>query len=717
MVLRPARLTVLVLAGLAACTGQQGCGSCPGFTATPQGTFAGTQLDSAGAARVSGSGYATLNMLTPQLLAMLAPDGGLDVPVDCSIQNVSILGVGSLGITVGDQGAPGCASETCGQLDGKCDLQDMPGLVHIDLTSLQLAPAAPDVVKAIVHAKVQTGKLMLASTSNKSALCLFSSRLKCSIDFDTARAVPIDNELDVGIELAIDTRWNKLLTLKVASLDGTKTCGGSGALPAPKCMDPNDIVIAAEGACGACTGANFSFVKQLMLDQLGSSLKKQLDDALKSSGCLKCGATGACPSSASATSACDGDAGTGTCIDPGTGLCVPAMLGTEGVVDVGAQLAAAGAPAESQLALSLAAGGGSSSDGTGTTVGLRGGFQAVTVPLCVAPLTRAAPLALALPDLDGDAPGAYDLAFSLSEQYLDEAFFQLQQSGALCLAVGHDTVAQLDSSALATLLPSIGKLTGGQSVPLRVVVRPMNPPEAQVGAGTVDSAGKPLDPLLRFNWKGVQIDVYALLDDRYARLFTLGADLSLPLGVTLDGCSTLTPTLGSLSQAVSNVTVVNSEILAEKLDVLKTLVPTLLATAEGSLAQGLPAITVPPVQGFQVKLTGAKGVGNIAGTSRYNHLGVYAQLLPPTPACVPVSPKPSPPVHFKASRPGEVEFEAPAGMKVQVRVDGGFWSFAQVVESSGRLVVEHPLFRLAATHVVEVRGEGTAPVRVVVDLR
>jgi hypothetical protein len=561
----------------------------------------------------------------------------------------------------------------------------------------------------VVSATVQTGKIYISTTSRNSPLCLLfgGGYVACSIDFDSSRALPTNNELDVNIALTIDPNWDKLLSLSVSSIGGTKACGSSGAGAPPACIDPADILIASAGpSCSAfCSGVNISAVKSLMVDQLTKSLQTQLDEALKKANCASCGAGTACPTSPTATAACDFDGGApdaGTCIDTGTGICVPAMLGTEGVLDVSQALAAAGAPQGSSLELAFAAGGSAAADISGATVGVRGGFKAQAVASCVAPLTPTVPATLPLPDFDLDAPGPYDVAFSLSQQALSQAMFQAQQSGALCLELGQESISLLDSSALAALLPSLGKLTYGQSVPLRVVIRPVNPPTATLGAGTVDSTGKILEPLVRLTWKGVELDVYARLDDRYARLFTLEADLDLPFGLTLDGCNGVTPVLGDLTAAVSNVTIKNSEILAEKLDVLKALVPSLLSAAEPTLAQGFTRFFVPDVQGFQIQIAAAKGIGNIAGTKTYNHMGLYANLLPATPRCTPTVRR-LPGARKLAHERSKATLALPGVARASVRVDGGFWSPWREVSATGELVIEHPRLAFTTRHVIEVR--------------
>ena len=94
-----------------------------------------------------------------------------------------------------------------------------------------------------------------------------------------------------------------------------------------------------------------------------------------------------------------------------------------------------------------------------------------------------------MPDFDLDAPGPYDVGISVSGQMISEVLFHAQQSGALCLELGQETVGALESSLLATLVPSLGLFTDGKNVPLRIVVRPVNPPTAVVGEGTFDVDG------------------------------------------------------------------------------------------------------------------------------------------------------------------------------------------------------------------------------------
>ena len=699
----PGRSWILAwcVAGLWACSGPSGCAACGGFTPLPQGTYSGTKLNTAGSARLSAAGFTTLNANAPSILAFFAPGGVMQVPVPCSIQTTSLAGIPLVRLAIADTGTFGCNAESCGRMNGACDSAiDVGQAVTLTFAALTFAPRSPDILEAKVTATVSTGPIPISSAgTSAAALCFFAGRAKFTVDLNTARAPPTSTDLAIDIKFAIDTKWDQLLSLEVSDVGNTMACSG-GVMP-PNCIDPNDMEILNEG-CAALNIASIGAVKSLLINQLTSSLKTQITKALADANCAKCGPMGQCPQiGTTAASSCEPDAG--VCLDSVTRKCVPGLLGVEGRLEVGQALATLGAQPGSAIELSLGAGGSAAATTTGLTVGLRGGAKEVFVADCVAPVMRPAAPMLPLPDFEIDAPGPYDVGLSVSGQMLSEVLFRAQQSGALCLELGQESVSALESGLLATLLPSLGKLTGGQSVPLRIVIRPVKPPTAVVGEGTVGPDGKPLDPLVRLNWQGVEIDAYALLDDRQARLFTVAADLSLPLGVTLDGCSGVTPVVGSLTGAITNVQVKNSEILAEPLTVLQNLVPSLLTLAEPQLAMGLSGFTLPRFNGFQLSLVGARGIGQVSGTSTYNHIGLYADLLSGGMMCKRSATASTQLVRAASKSKDLASLDTGIGRQFSWRVDEGLWSTWQKADAMGWLQVLHPRLLLGGAHVIELR--------------
>lgn len=689
-------------------------GGCTGCLQPLPNGYQGPRFDSAASARLTASGFNTVNTtIGPQLLQQFAPGNQLTVPIPCSIQNVNIGAFPIAKLTIADEGQLYCTSESCGQLDGKCDAQDVPKLITLNINSFNLSPRAPDQISAALDLTVATGKIMISSTDRNSPLCLFTDPVKCSVDLDTARANPADLQLDLHIEFTADTRWDRVLTFSVPDIGGTTPCGSAGASAPPKCLDPADVVINSEGSCGICSVTNFSVIKSVILTQITDSLKTQIEDALKKANCRSCGPGGACPSSTTgSTSTCKlDDAGTpdsGTCIDDGAAQCVPALLGVEGEVAVGTAL---GVPNGSPLDLSLVAGGTSEATAAGFTQGVLGGFQEVTVSPCVKTQTPPQIVTMPLAALDVDGPAQYDVGIAISQQAITQALFHAEQSGALCLEVGHETVSQLDSSLLATVMPSMASLTHGDSVPLRVAIRPSQPPTVTIGQNSIDiGTGMLQDPLVTLSWAGVGIDAYALLEGRYARLFTVTADVAIPLGMQVSGCSDLTPVIGDVSMAITNVHSSNSEMLAEPLTVVESLVPSLLALAEPALAGGLPSFTVPPINGWQLKLLEARGVGQISGTNNYAHVGMYADLVA-NGVCPAKGPRSFARLHHRSRDVAvfEVSSEAPMA-EYSYRINGGFWSkWRPAVE--GVLEVQHARLVLGGDVKVEIRSRDARNVR------
>jgi hypothetical protein len=351
--------------------------------------------------------------------------------------------------------------------------------------------------------------------------------------------------------------------------------------------------------------------------------------------------------------------------------------------------------------------------------------------------------AVAPPDFEGAAtPGApFHVGLSLSAGFLDTALWSAHQAGALCLRLSTANVGLLDTGLFRTLLPSLGALAtrDGKDAPMMVVLRPARPPTAAIGAGTLDPVThRPRAPLLTLTLDDLGLDFYALLDDRFVRLFTLTADVALPLGLAFEGCDRVVPVLGDTSMLVRDVRASNSELLAEDPQVLAELLPAVLALAEPALAGALPGFTLPPVGGFALAVSEAKGVTPIAGTAGFSHLGLFARLLPAGASCAVTAPKLEArllegrmPRHEDMRLDGHHRLPVPEAVlavsasgkagtpEFAVRVDDGLWSPFRPAAADGTITVAHPRFVLQGLHAIEVRARVAedpqglgAPVRV-----
>ncbi len=668
--------------------------SCPGFTQLPQGSFTGQKLNSAGAARLSANGFSYLNANGETFMSLLAPGGVMNVTIPCSPQTTSVIGIPVLQLAIADTGQPGCADESCGRMDGTCDADDQGHPVTLTLADPRFEPAAPNLLRVRVTAAVDTGALPISSVGGTPLCGLIPpfGRAKFTVDYDSARQPPVTNELLLDLALTIDTRWDQVLKLEVAAIGNTQACGGTAT---EACIDPDDMEILNEG-CSALNIANLGPVKTLLINQLTAQLRTQLTTRLGDTLCAACGPQGECPTSGTHTSSCQA----GLCRDDSNGACVPLSLGMEGRAELDVLLSGLGVPPGAAVELAIGAGGSAEATSVGLTAGLRGGVQALTVADCVTALQRPTPPTLPLPDFDQLAPGPYDVGFSVSNQFLSELFFNAHQSGALCLQLGTSTVSLLSSELLGTLLPSLNKLTHGKNVPLLIALRPTAPPSAVIGANTIDASGALVEPLLRLDWPNLEVDLYAQLEERQVRLFTVLADVSLPLGVEAD-CATLTPVIGSLGNLVSNVVVGNSELLAEDATVLANLLPTLLSLAEPQLAAGLGGFAVPDLMGT-LEVVGARGIAPLQGANTFGHAAFYARLPSDAGACVAQQKRATQSLVVRAERSeGAATLFVPRG-RYAWRIDGGLWSTWR--EADGALQLEHPRLRLGGRHLVELKS-------------
>jgi hypothetical protein len=715
-----ARLYSLIVA-CAVAAGCSGAGAgCGGLTPIPGGHFTGTKNDNAINLRLSANGINYLNGNWQSLISAFAPGGTLTMPVPCTHSvfplNIPIIGTTNIDVYIADQGNASGA----GRLDGSCN-GDVPANVTATIKNFQLVPQGPDKLAATVTIAIDTGKIYIIAPTS---LC----DLKCSIDYSS---VAVPNQLVATLQFSIDTRWDKLLAFNISSINGTQVCGSSGAPASPQCIDPNDLSLNSEGGfCSfGCDVLNISLVKNFVLGLLSPTLQTQIQATLAKQSCQACMTNTDCPTSTDGSNTqatCTG----GICLDPASTTtpkaCVPRFLGTEGRLNLAGLLGSFGAPADAAIDLSIAAGSSVLID-QGMTFGTRAGIKPVTVSACVPPAAMPPMNAIMAPDFDAEAtPGSgYHVALGLSSNFLNATFWAAQQSGALCLQIGAGSSTFLNTGLFKTFLPSLGKLAtrDGLDAPMLIALRPAAPPTVTVGLGTYDPVTKkPIKPLITVGWKDLSIDFYAMIDDRQARLFTLTADLSIPLSLIFNGCDSVSPALGDLTMLITNIRTSNSEMLAEDPQVLADLVPSVIGLAEPALAGALKGFALPKLGAFQLKVNESKGVGLIAGTETYNHLALYATLLPIGAMCATSSPRmlasligshmpqqaqmrldghhqlplPEAVLHVEAlGKPGSTEFS--------YQVDDGLWSSFRPVERE-TLTVSHSRFLMQGPHVIHVRS-------------
>lgn len=691
---RPHRqpLVLFAMAFFVACSGGASCGGCSCLQKIPGG-YVGRKLDNAVVARVTGDGFAFVSQNFTALLAQSGLSNPIAVPVPCT------------SVSFGSNG------HLCDQnRNDSCDPGEQCNL-SVNLLNLTIAPgdAAGNtgLLRASARLQINTGDMWMrtcAATLFGACIC----RLSCAANFDSARSgMPYDT-FSADVDFTIDVLWGRILSFNVGNI------GGIAAL------ESGDLSVNTSGWCSAiaCGVLDIGFIKSYILDQfVKPQLMSQVQRAMDDARCRKCDAAAPCP----AGSACSG----GKCM--AGAACVPLTMGMEGRMD----LSQSGPMAGALDSYTVAGGTVASRANSFFSVGVMGGAEPYTGDQPDGGPSRApSPCVPEVPEPTGMVPppdfsavdAGYHVGVAIGTNYLNQLSWAAHQSGAMCLDVGTAQFGMLETGLLKTFLPSLGRLAtvDGHDAPMIVAVRPKAPPEITIGAGTFD-AGVALEPLIRVEFKDLNIDLYAMIAERYVRLFRITADVALPLSLLFEGCDKVTPAIGDVKQLITNIRTSGSELLAEDPTVLADLIPSLLTLAQGSLANGLGPTTLPTIGSFKLKVDAAQGVTPIAGTRNFEHLALFAQLMLSTSACAVVAPEtvaslkrseipdaaalratghglPLPVAVLDVlarNAQGEAEFD--------YRVDEGLWS-TFVKAPSGELAIAHPAFLFQGVHRIEVRS-------------
>jgi MYXO-CTERM domain-containing protein len=316
---------------------------------------------------------------------------------------------------------------------------------------------------------------------------------------------------------------------------------------------------------------------------------------------------------------------------------------------------------------------------------------------------------------------------------LNRGFYDAYNAGLLCVAITNRTTSFISSGLFKTFLPSLGLVTGGKDVPMMILLRPTQPPYVRIGRNTTkqnpDGSTSPDDPLLTLSFKQLNLDFYALVDERQVRMFTLQADLLLPLGLRTfsdPNADTLQPVLGSLDQLLTNITALSpqggaysaKDMLAEDPGVVKDLLGAAVRLAQPLLAGVLKPIVLPSMLGLRFGVTGLAGAVPLANVAAdgYAHLALWTSITECAGTCEQVAAKvdarvvnrvlPDDPEEIRQGSVPMIELEPRATLphsgaraEFSYRVDGSLWSPWLGVS---RLVLRDPLFLVQGHHFIEV---------------
>ena len=364
-------------------------------------------------------------------------------------------------------------------------------------------------------------------------------------------------------------------------------------------------------------------------------------------------------------------------------------------------------------------GGYARSDSGGLGIGMLGGMQpgGTLRDKCGPSAVEAAPVTIPESAVfqANVVPGTttpFDIGFGIHKAQLGQFAWAGYDGGLLCLTIGGGTFAQLNTDTLSLLSRSLGDLVETSS-PMAVGLRPQSPPVITLGKNTFmdDGMGHQVlqEPLLDIRFTKMEIDFFASIDDQYVRVFTVVSDVHLPIGLQVMGMGKITPVIGSISDAFTNVTVKNTEAVTESPAQLAALFPTLLNLVLPQLSGGLSPISLPAIGGLNLSVVKITAVDND------NFLAIFANLVTASPAA-PVTPNVTlasvtegdpalarRPTQWKGARAPSVEldFGTEPGLEWSYRVNGGTWS---AWSTNPRPSISSDVFWLAGQHKIEVHA-------------
>ncbi|MDB4965674.1 MAG: hypothetical protein JWN44_1363 [Myxococcales bacterium] len=645
----------LTLLGLAACAGK-GC-SC--VTPIKGGFPVDKRRDNAIQIRATQSMLKFVSDNGPKLIPGLIGGNTFNVPPSC-----------------------GGSTEIC------CKTPNMVCTLNFDFKALSLTPTAPNLLKLSTDVVVKTVKPLPINAPILGA---------CDVTIDTTKGSPQTMNATSDLAFTVDKTTN---TTRISA--------------ANTAISIQDAAIDLTGGIG-CAIANTGIVKPIVVSILQGQVATQLENTISQQACSKCTTKDDCNSFATT---CTG----GTCMQADGKTCVPS-LGLEGRMDVGSMLATFSPGLDAHMDIFAVAGGYAAAD-TGLSLGLLGGGLGDPHSSCVPSLPPPPTPAIAqsktfYTDVLPDKATPYHLGIGVHKTHLDTLGWSAFDAGALCLHIGTPSVALLSSKTIGVLIPSLSDVVHVGDAPMYLSLKPSQPPTFTLGKGTykTDAMGRVTvdDALLHIKIPSFAIDFFAFADDRYVRIMTLNADVELPLSLDVDADGKLNPVFGDLTKAFTNVTVTNSDLLAEAPDQLAQAFPMLLGVAVGQLTGALKGIALPAIMGLNVKpiavtstdpdkdgqLSFLSIFANLSvATTRSAHATTEAWLesmqLPPT-------------AEFAVDARGstvpaavlQLGGHGTGALEYSWSVDGGPWS---AYSAATRVTVTDPQLWMQGHHAVDVRA-------------
>jgi hypothetical protein len=669
---------IVVLTALAFAVGCSGggCGGCAGMEPIPGGFTAAKRNQNAVQLRVSDSALAKISADPAAIIGPLvggAMNGIIDfnVPASC-----------------------GGSTEICcvnGQPAATC------GPISIDLVKRPADP--PRLVLTPVSGASRMDMTIRARVKTKMDLKIKTQGITCDVNLDTTRGSSPDVTIAAQLMFPQDATVG---TTRINAQNVSVT------------LQDADIQLNGNFACLAA-GFFIGFARGLIEDQIAS----QIQDTINGATCKACDSGQVAECGSSFATACTNK----TCM-VNSNTCLQ-ELGLDGRMRAGAVLSGLSPGTQGAIDLYEVLGGYASTNNNGLGFGMLGGMEpgGAQRDRCGPPGTAPVKATITASSFfqgntrpDTGAP--FDVAIGLHKWQLDQFAFAAYDGGFLCLTLTGNTISQLTTDTFSLISRSLGNLVDGNS-PMAVGLRPQSQPAITLGKNTftMDSMGNPVlnEPLLTIDFKAMEIDFFASVNDQFVRTFTVVADVKLPVGLQVTGMGELQPVLGEIDDAFTNISVKNTEAITESPEQLASLFPTLLAVALPQLSGALSPIALPELGGLKLKVTAVTATPQNPGGTDNSYLSIFANLAPlsiakPVETLVSLGTitrgdaalQKTPGRWRKDNAPSvALSFGDAAGLEYSYRIDNGTWS---LWSQNTAPTLRSKVFWLPALHTIDVRA-------------
>ena len=672
-------LTVLATLVAGGCAGD-GCNAC--VAPTPGGFPPDSRMENAGQLRLTSSAIDTLESDPAALVGAFLGTGEdvqIEVPPQC--------------------GGGGNGPFVCCTEEGGAPLPPPCGPIDIDL--VRQNGDTPRLVINPQNGQSQVNITARARLATVNPLPVEYFDVNCVVNVVTdgnGNGDDVTLQLNLDLDQDPDSKTTAIEVLSV-TLNGLET---------------DDIDIDDPPGGFGCALADWDFVKDFLIDQVTSQVQDLIPSALEDQFCGKCpgGSVDECSAFADA---CED----GVCMKGGS---CEQQLGLAGRLTAGAVLGGFSSGQAGAMDIYEVAGGYADSDTGGLSLGLWGGMLPAGAERDRCGPAAEPPAAVEIPrsaffagNTRPDTAAPFGVGLGLHQHEIDQLSWAAYESGFVCANIGTPAVPLLNSDSLSLVIRSLPNLLHGLTSPLYIGLRPQRPPVIQIGPNTFvdDGSGEMVidQPLLDVTLEQAELDVYVMVDDQYVRIMTIAADIHLPIGMDVDPDGALLPVIGAVDDALSNLSVKNSEALLETPEELAETLPAIINVALPALGGALGPIELPALGPLAIQVQS----GGITSVDDNSFLAIYGDVALATAAARARPRRVDTAARIAGTRAPDgaalqdgahpsIELElgrGEANLEHSYRIDRGSWS---PYTRARRVTLARPWLELPGRHRIEVRA-------------